>query len=214
MSRSSDALGADAILDGLRRQQVMELARGATFVAALLLAWVSLHPFADLSDVLLADLTTGNETLTYAAFGGLAVLVMGLVARNAAPALKTLLSPGYILFGGWTLASALLSLDPATSIKRLVLTVSVVAVAAMLMLLPRSANQLLRWFSIAALGLLAICYLGLLLAPDLSIHLATDAQEPALAGDWRGSFAHKNVAAAVMVMVLPLSLPKEPPFPR
>lgn len=206
MSRLSDTLRADAILDGLRRQQVMELARGATFVGALLLAWVSLHPFVDLSDVLLADLTTGNETLTYAAFGGLAVLVMSLVARNAAPALKTLLSPGYVLFGGWTLASALLSLDPATSIKRLVLTVSVVALAATLMLLPRSANQLMRWLSIAVLGLLAICYLGLLLAPNLSIHLATDAQEPALAGNWRGSFAHKNVAAAVMVMVLFLGI--------
>jgi O-antigen ligase len=206
VNRLSGTLGSGAILDGLRRQQVMELARGATFVGALLFAWVSLHPFGDLSDVLLADLTTGNETLTYAAFGGLAVLVMSLVARNAAPALKTLLSPGYVLFGGWTLASALLSLEPATSIRRLVLTVSVVAVAAMLMLLPRSANQLMRWLSIAALGLLAICYLGLLLAPNLSIHLATDAQEPALAGDWRGSFAHKNVAAAVMVMVLFLGI--------
>ena len=35
------------------------------------------------------------------------------------------------------------------------------------------------------------------------MHLATDAQEPALAGNWRGSFGHKNMAAAaVMAMVL------------
>ena len=70
------------------------------------------------------------------------------------------------------------------------------------MLLPKTQNELMRWFAIAALGLLATCYLGLILAPNLSMHLATDAQEPALAGDWRGSFGHKNMAAAVMVMVL------------
>ena len=60
----------------------------------------------------------------------------------------------------------------------------------------------MRWFSIAALALLAICYLGILLAPHLSIHQVTDAQEPALAGDWRGSFGHKNGAAPVMVLLL------------
>ena len=206
LSQLSTSSEAHAILDQLRRQQVMGLVRGATFVGALLLAWVSLHPFADLSDVLLADLTTGNETLTYAAFGCLAIVTTTLVARDNVSALKTLLSPGYILFGGWTLVTVLFSLDPATSIRRLALTICVVAVAAMIMLLPKSSNQLMRWFSIAVLGLLAICYLGLLLAPDLSMHLATDAQEPALAGNWRGSFGHKNLAAAVMAMLVFLGI--------
>ena len=50
----------------------------------------------------------------------------------------------------------------------------------------------MRWFTIAALALLAICYLGILLAPHLSVHLATDPQEPGLAGNWRGAFGHKN----------------------
>jgi O-antigen ligase len=70
------------------------------------------------------------------------------------------------------------------------------------MLLPKSQSELMRWFSIAALVLLAVCYLGLLLAPNLSIHLATDVQEQMLAGNWRGSFGHKNVAAAVIAMLL------------
>jgi O-antigen ligase len=95
-----------------------------------------------------------------------------------------------------------LSLDPSTSIRRFALTGCVIAVASTLMLLPKSQAELMRWFSIAALTLLAICYLGILLAPHLSIHQATDAQEPALAGDWRGSFGHKNGAAPVMVLLL------------
>src|SRR5262249_39286251 len=40
----------------------------------------------------------------------------------------------------------------------------------------------------------------------LSMHTAFDTQEPHLAGDWRGVFGHKNVAAAVMAMLLFLGI--------
>jgi O-antigen ligase len=122
--------------------------------------------------------------------------------RNDARGLTTLLSPAFVLFGAWLLITVVLSFDPTTSVKRLSLTICVVAVTASMMLLPKSQNELTHWFAIAALALLAICYLGILLAPDLSIHLASDPQEPGLAGNWRGAFGHKNMAAAVMVMVL------------
>jgi O-antigen ligase len=202
LSQSVTASEIRGVVGELRRQQVMDLARSTAFVAALLLAWVSLRPFIDLSDMQLADVTMGNETLTYAAFGCMAALTVALVMRDNMRGLLTLLSPGYILFAGWICVTVMFSVDPATSIKRLALTVCVIAVAASLMLLPKSQNELTRWFSIAVLGLLSICYLGLLLAPNLSIHLASDAQEPALAGDWRGTFGHKNMAAAMMAMLL------------
>jgi O-antigen ligase len=191
-----------AVVGELRRQQVMDVVRGATFIGALLLAWVSLRPFIDRGDMLLKDLSTGNETLTYLAFGGMAVLTIGLAMHDNARGLLTLLTPGYVLLSCWIVVTVLLSLDPTTSIKRFALTICVTAVAASLMLLPKSQHELMRWISVAALALLAVCYLGLLLAPNLSIHLATDAQEQALAGNWRGSFGHKNVAAAVMAMLL------------
>jgi O-antigen ligase len=195
-----------AVVSELRRQQVMDLLRGTAFVGALLLAWVSLRPFIDLGDAQLSDLSTGNETLTYGAFGCLAVVMMALAIRDDSRGLATLLSPGYILFGGWIVVTVVLSLDPGTSFRRLALTICVTAVAATLLLLPRTERELMRWFSIAALTLLAVCYLGLLLAPNLSIHLPTDVQEPALAGNWRGPFGHKNVAAAVMAMLLFLGI--------
>jgi O-antigen ligase len=47
---------------------------------------------------------------------------------------------------------------------------------------------------------LAACYLGVALAPTLSIHQASDVLEPELAGDWRGVFGHKNEASAAMVL--------------
>jgi O-antigen ligase len=206
LSQLSTISQAGVIVDGLRRQQVMNVMRGATFVGALLLAWISLHPFTDLSNVLLSELTNGNETLTYAAFGALALLMVALVARQSVPAFASLLSPAYLLFGGWIVATVALSLEPDTSFRRFALTACVVTVAATLLLLPKSKSQLIRWFSIATLMLLAVCYLGVLLVPHLSMHLATDAQEPALAGSWRGSFGHKNMAAAVIAMVLFLGI--------
>ncbi|HEV7877689.1 O-antigen ligase [Bradyrhizobium sp.] len=190
------------VVDQLRRQQVMDVARAAAFIGTLLLVWVSLRPFVDLGDAQLRDLSTGNETLTYAAFGCLALLTVALAMRDNMRGLITLLSPGFMLFGGWVFVTVVLSLDPGTSIRRFALTTCVIAVASTLMLLPKTQAELMRWFSIAALTLLAICYLGILLAPHLSIHQATDAQEPALAGDWRGSFGHKNGAAPVMVLLL------------
>lgn len=206
MSQLVDTSELRAVAAGIERQQVMDIVRGATFVGTLLLGWVTLHPFESLGGLQIGDVGTGNELATYATFGALSLLTVALALRNDARGLATLLSPAFVLFGAWLLVTVVLSLDPSTSIKRLSLTICVVAVTASLMLLPKSQHELMHWFAISALGLLAICYLGILLAPDLSIHLASDPQEPGLAGNWRGAFGHKNMAAAVTVMVLFLGI--------
>jgi O-antigen ligase len=201
---SQSALASDfrAVVGELRQQQVRDIARGTIFVCALLLAWISLRPFVDLGDSQLRDAATGNETIAYLAFSCLAALAIGLAMRDDVPGLMTLISPGFLLFGGWIGLSVLLSSDPGTSMRRAVATALVAAVTASLMLLPKSQNELARWFSISTIGLLAVCYLGVLIVPHLSIHLAGDLQEQQLAGDWRGSFGHKNVAAGMMAMLI------------
>jgi O-antigen ligase len=194
------------VVGGLWRQQVMDIVRGATFIGTLLVAWISLRPFPDLGEMLVGDVSSGKDTATYALFGGLAVLALMLTMRDNMPGLVSLLTPPFVLFGAWLCVTIVFSFDPGTSLRRFSLTAFVVVVTAAMMLMPKSQNELMRWFSIAALVLLATCYLGILLAPNLSIHLATDAQEPALAGNWRGSFGHKNAAAAVMAMLLFLGI--------
>jgi O-antigen ligase len=186
--------------------KVADIVRGVTFVGTLLLAWISLHPFPDLGEFQIGDATTGNEVPTYAAFGALALLTTGLAMRDNMRGLASLPTPAFVLFSLWICVTVVLSLDPDTSIRRFALTACVTAVAAALMLLPKSQNELMRWFSIAALILLAVCFLGILLAPHLSIHQAADPQEPGLAGNWRGAFGHKNQAAAVMAMLLFLGI--------
>jgi O-antigen ligase len=206
VSRLITASEFRAVAGEASRIEVMDIVRGAVFVGALLVAWVSLRPFGDLSNMLLSDVTTGNEVPTYVVFSGLAVLALALALRDNKRALATLLCPSFVLFMGWLCVTVVLSFDPGTSIRRFALAVFVIAVAASLPLLAKSQHELMRWFSIAALALLAICYLGILLAPELSVHLATDPQEPGLAGNWRGSFGHKNLAAGVMAMLLFLGI--------
>ena len=192
-----------ALIGEIRRLQVMDLVRAAAFIGALLVAWISLRPFVDLGSQGFKDTSTGNETMTYLVFGVLAVWTVLLAMRDDMRGLASLLTPGYLLLIGWIVASGvLLSTDPSISIKRFALTASVSAVAAMLLLLPKTQSELARWLGLAALVLLAVCYLGVVFAPQLSMHMATDIQEPHLAGDWRGAFGHKNVAAAVMAMLL------------
>ena len=202
MSQTATHSEIRTAFDALRRQQVMDLLRAAIFIGTLLVAWVSLRPFANLENEALKDLSTGNETPTYLTFSMLAVLMVTLAMRDNLPAFTTLFCKGFILFGGWIVLSVLISLDPSTSIRRFALTACVITVTAVMMLLPKSQGELARWLATAALLLLAICYLGVMLVPHLSIHLATDTQEPLLAGDWRGAFGHKNVAAAMMAMML------------
>jgi O-antigen ligase len=139
-------------------------------------------------------------------FGCFALLTVGVALGEAKPGYATLLTPSYLAFGAWILITVALSLEPATSARRFVLALCVCAVAASLLLLPKTQSQLRCWLAIAILTLLGTCYLGLILVPNLSIHLATDAQEPALAGDWRGVFGHKNMAAGMMAMLFFLSI--------
>ena len=89
MSQFATPSDVDAVVGGLSRQQVMDLVRGATFIGTLLLAWLTLHPFADLGQLEAGDVSTGNEALTYVMFGSLAVLTM---AQDRAAA--ELLQPG------------------------------------------------------------------------------------------------------------------------
>ncbi|MBR1209094.1 O-antigen ligase [Bradyrhizobium sp. JYMT SZCCT0180] len=194
------------VAGGVWRQQVLDVVRCAAFVGALVLAWISLRPFADLGDIQIGEVSTGNEAPTYLVFGGLAVLMITLAARDNMRGLATLLTPSFLLFAGWICVTVVLSVDPATSMRRFVLTACVIAVTSTMLLLPKSQNELMRFLSIAALILLAVCYLGILLAPQFAIHQATDPQEPLLAGDWRGAFGHKNVAAGVMAMLLFLGI--------
>jgi O-antigen ligase len=186
--------------------RLREIVRCLTVIGALLMIWVTFEPFTDLRDPNLAEVATGQLVFTYLTYGALALLAVLLCATDSGPALRSLCTPVNLAFMGWMLINIAASHFPGLSLQRFMLTASVTALGFMIPLLPSSRAQLDLCLAVAAGALLAICYLGLLLIPDYAMHTAQDTLEPQLAGDWRGVFAHKNIAAPAMAMLLYLGI--------
>jgi O-antigen ligase len=188
--------------DGLAGLNAAQVARCLVAIAGLLLVLVTLDPFPDLRS---ADVTTvvgGRMATAYVTWGLLAAVAVLLVAATDAPVLKTLVTPLHLCLVGWLLINIAFSENRGVSMQRFVLAVSATSLAVLLPLLPPTQRAFNLCLATAALVLLALCYLGVILAPQYSIHTALDVTEPQLAGDWRGSFSHKNVASPVMTILV------------
>ncbi|MBH5391131.1 O-antigen ligase family protein [Bradyrhizobium diversitatis] len=188
--------------DRLARLNAAHAARCLVAVAALLLVLVTLDPFPDLRNPDLVAVVGGRMALTYISFGLLAVVAVLLAAATDAPSLRTLVTPLHLCLVGWLLINIAFSENRGVSLQRFVLAASVTSLAVLLPLLPPTQRSFNFCLGIAALVLLALCYLGVFLAPQYAIHTALDITEPQLAGDWRGSFAHKNIASPVMTILV------------
>ncbi|MGT2503720.1 O-antigen ligase family protein [Bradyrhizobium guangxiense] len=188
--------------ESLAGLNAVQVARCLVAVAALLLVLVTLDPFPDLRNPDAATVVSGRMALAYVAWGLLAAVAVLFVAGSDAPALKTLVTPLHLCLVGWLLINIVLSEAPGVSMQRFVLLVSMTSLAVLLPLLPPTQRDFNLCLGAAALVLLALCYLGVVLAPNYSIHTALDIGEPQLAGDWRGSFGHKNVASPVMTILV------------
>ncbi|HEV2154021.1 O-antigen ligase [Bradyrhizobium sp.] len=188
--------------DGLSGLNALQAARCLIVVAALLLVLVTLDPFPDLRNPDVATVVGGRMALTYVSWGLLAAVAVLFVAATDAPALKSLVTPLHLCLVGWLLINIVFSESRGVSMQRFVLAASVTSIAVLIPLLPPTQRSFNQCLGAAALALLALCYLGIVLAPQYSIHTALDITEPQLAGDWRGSFGHKNVASPVMTILV------------
>jgi O-antigen ligase len=188
--------------DGLAGLNTVQAARCLVAVAALLLVLVTLDPFPDLRSEDVATVVGGRMALTYVSWGLLAGVAVLFVAVTDAPSLKSLVTPLHLCLVGWLLINIAFSESRGVSIQRFVLAASVTSLAVLLPLLPPTQRSFNLCLGAAALVLLVLCFLGVFLAPQYSIHTALDITEPQLAGDWRGSFGHKNVASPVMTILV------------
>ncbi|MDN3276800.1 O-antigen ligase [Frankia sp. RB7] len=191
-----------ALRDEFAKLNVVQMARCLIVVVALLLVMITLDPFPDLRSEDVATVVGGRMAMTYVTFGLLAAIGMMFVLITDAPSLRTLVTPLHLCLVGWMLINVVLSESREVSIQRFVLAASVTALAVILPLLPPTQRSFNLCLGGGALVLLALCFLGVFLAPQYSIHSALDITEPQLAGDWRGSFGHKNVASPVMSILV------------
>jgi O-antigen ligase len=178
------------------------MVRSALFLATFLLIWVTANPFPDLADPkLLQPASEGNPLgqiltlLLTASLGAFVLLNHGrLVLRAFTPILLVTLA--------WFALSAGLSPNAELAARRLLLSVLTLFQAAAFLLLPLDRIHFARLLTAGALIILVLCYAGVIFVPDLAIHQSVDVAEPELAGDWRGSFTHKNGAGAAMVLLI------------
>ena len=171
--------------------------RAALFLAILGFVLLTLHPFADLNAEAPSSAADGKDAPVYLLFAAFAAVCVSWFRSSDRPALQALRLPAYFALGGWVAVTSLLSVDPSTSIKRALLMAMVAICAAAAPLLPQNRRELTGLLATAAALIIALSYFGVLFLPHLAIHQFGDTVEPELGGDWRGIFAHKNIASPV-----------------
>lgn len=175
--------------------------RGALASGLVVLAfayyWISLSPFQDLS-------TSVGPSAALAQLVGMALLVALLVCVGLQSNAALLLAPRGVVITlfVWLALVSLFAPDAATALRRLLMTFIVCIAASATLLLPRSEKAFARLLAIGLIAVLTLSYCGVFLVPARAIHQATDSIEPGLAGDWRGVFGHKNIAAPAMVIAV------------
>jgi O-antigen ligase len=174
------------------------LLRSLLLAAVFLLLWISLHPFVSLGDP--DELTETGSFANQIAYSLLLVLLAAWCLAHDPGRLLVLLRPVFVAMLIWFALTVVTSWEPALSARRLIFTLINMSLAAMVLLLPTTQRQFAGVMAAVVLIVLAACYLGVFLLPNLTVHQTSDLAEPELAGDWRGVFSHKNEASVAMVL--------------
>lgn len=168
--------------------------RGVLAAALLALVWISTEPFK----ISGAETSRDGNLVNQVAFSLAAAMALASLSLTGRQALAAYLRPAWGLMLGWVLFSVSSSISPGVSLRAAMFTAVVLAIAAMVMVLPTSQRQFALLLGAVAMLVVAVSYAGLVLYPDSAMHSASDIAEPEHAGSWRGVFDHKNVAGAMM----------------
>ncbi|HTM77867.1 MAG TPA: O-antigen ligase family protein [Devosia sp.] len=172
-------------------------------VFAMLVLWTQAQPFASLQNYGVLDDPTQSNTLRRNLTLAIVALALWLVQRgDQTRQLWGAMSPGLVAIFVWFALTAIISGAPGLALNRLVLAGVVIVIAFCLPLLFARLSDFVSAYGIAVSIAVALCFLGVIFAPDLAIHSARDNVEQGLAGDWRGMFRHKNDLAPMAIHFL------------
>jgi O-antigen ligase len=177
------------------------LVRSLLFIAIFLAIWVSFHPYPDLSQPL-PPVSEGGDLVNQIGFSALFLTFAAWALFHEPRRLLVLLRPTFVAVLAWCMLTAATSWEPALSARRLIFTLVMLSLAGIVLLLPKNIRHFSELLAATVLIVLALCYLGVLFAPQLSIHQLTDFHETEHAGEWRGVFPHKNYAGITMALFI------------
>jgi O-antigen ligase len=172
--------------------------RGAVFIAAFLLVWISTAPFKGGYHVAVEE---SSNIVNQISFTLMAILGLACAVSHGGGAARAYLRPSWLLLLLWMTIGVVYSANPDVSMRAFRFTLVVLTIAGTILLLPSDRRQFATLLGTASLIVLLVCYAGLVVYPDIAIHSAGDALEPEHAGSWRGLFDHKNIAGAMMVIL-------------
>jgi O-antigen ligase len=176
------------------------LIRSVLFVSAFLAAWISFHPLQSLAEPPSAVVENG-DLVNQLAFSSLFLSLAAWTWFHQPQRLALLVRPVFVVLLVWCALTCVTSWEPSLAMRRYIFALILMGIAMMVMLLPKNMRHFSDLMATVALITLVACYLAVFLVPQLAVHQATDFLEPEHAGNWRGVFAHKNQAGAVMVMI-------------
>jgi len=183
----------------VQRTSPAEIQIRSVLIAAVFLSlWISFHPFPALDEPI--EVTEAGNLANQLGYSALFVLLAAWNLLHQPQRLLLLVRPVLIATLLWFALSVATSWDPTLSARRLAFALVTIGIAGMVLLLPKTPRHFADVMAAVVMIVLIACYLGVALAPQLTIHQASDVLEPELAGDWRGVFGHKNQASAVMVL--------------
>ncbi|MCJ2119813.1 O-antigen ligase family protein [Methylobacterium sp. J-001] len=178
------------------------LLNGAVFVLLWNHVWLK-----DLSDRSSLAASEDGSLLTQVLFVAAGLGMAAALHRIGFRHLRPLMTRPLMLCGAWLGVTALMSVEPSLSLRRLALFAIAAMLSAGVLLVARSPRQLALTLAGSALVILVSSYLAVALVPDLAIHSAFDVNsDPSHPGLWRGIFPQKNEAGAAMVILVIVGL--------
>jgi len=175
----------------------------AIFLAFLLLAFIGVTPFKasdTLAEQMGAVVQTGaGDSLRQLCYLAVFALILFQAARRHGAALFRALPLFLLVLLLWCVASALWSPEPAVTVRRAGLA-CVLVISAFLSLEavgPSRGLAMWRWVLLAVLliNLVSVKFVA------AAVHQAGEL-DPALVGNWRGLYGHKNIAGSVAAMTV------------
>jgi O-antigen ligase len=178
------------------------LINGAVFILLWNHVW-----FQDLADRSALAASEDGSLLTQVLFAVAGLAMAAAIHRIGFRHLRPLATRPLLLCALWLGLTALLSVEPSLSLRRLALFVIAAMLSAGVLIVARSPRQLALTLGGAALVILVSSYLAVALVPNLAIHSAFDVNsDPSHPGLWRGIFPQKNEAGAAMVILVIVGL--------
>ena len=180
------------------------LIRSVLCAAVFLVLLVSFHPFPARDQPF--EISDTGDVANQIGYSSLFVLLLAWNLTHQPQRLLLLIRPIAVVTLLWFALTVVLSWDPALSARRFAYALITMAIAGMVLLLPRNPRHFGNIMTFVTLSVLLACYYGVMFKPEFSIHQGSDWAEPELAGDWRGLFEHKNEASVAMVIFVFIGL--------